>query len=310
MKIKQSFKTLTKITKELLEHGENEKVDYKRNLKGLKSEDLVAFANSEKGGTILIGVDEESNGKTQVGVIYGCDTSDKSRLVIMSKALACIPPISLSIYIENTNENPIFRLEIPSGINKPHCTSGGTYKIRKDGRNAVLSPNEILEIYLIKEAKKFNKQFKKATKHLVENIDNVSSTIDFMEQNISSKVKNISDLLEWTEMEASDTKSTVDTIDSYVRAILKEHRNTEIRVKSLIEHHEIKDPVRLRYMCEVAENLISQLENDEELLQKALKGEISFDDDSKWNLTDDEKKLILKRTAEHILNERNTDEEE
>ena len=88
------------------------------------------------------------------------------------------------------------------------------------------------------------------------------------------------------------------------------NRNTELRVKSLIEHHEIKDPVRLRYMSEVAENLISQLENDEELLQKALKGEISFDDDSKWNLTDDEKKLILKRTAEHIMNERKGDEEE
>ena len=314
MKIKQTFKSITKITKEFLESGENEKVDYKRDLKGLKSEDLVAFANSEIGGTILIGVDEKSNGKTQIGEIYGCDTSDKSRLVIMSKALACIPPISLSIYVENTNDKPIFRLEIPSGIQKPHCTSGGTYKIRKDGRNAVLTPNEILEIYLIKEAKKFNKQFKKATKHIVDNIDNITATIDFMDSNISSKVENISSLLDWTEMSASDTKSTVDTIDSYVRTILKEHRNTESRVKSLIEHHEIKDPVRLRYMSEIAENLIEQYEKDEELFQKALKGEISFEDDSKWNLTDEDKKLIIKRSAEYLFEKRNpkedSDEEE
>lgn len=305
MKIKQTFETITKITKEFLQSGENEKVDYKRDLKGLKSEDLVAFANSDNGGTILIGIDEKSNGKTQVGEIYGCDTSDKSRLVIMSKALACIPPISLSIIIENTGDKPIFRLEIPSGIQKPYCTSGGTYKIRKDGRNAVLTPNELLDIYLIKEAKKFNNQFKKATKHLVKNIDNVTSTIDFMQSTISSKVENISNLLDWTESSASDTKSTVDTIDSYVRTILKEQRNIDIRVKSIIEHNEIKDPVRLRYMSEVAENLIGEYEKDEELFQKALKGEISFDDNSKWNLTDEDKKLIIKRSAEFLNNKRN-----
>jgi hypothetical protein len=314
MKIKQTFKTITKITKDFLKSGENEKVDYKRDLKGLKSEDLVAFANSDNGGAILIGVDEKSNGKTQIGEIYGCDTSDKSRLVIMSKALACIPPISLSIFIENTNEKPIFRLEIPSGIQKPHCTSGGTYKIRKDGRNAVLTPNEILDIYLIKEAKKFNKQFKKATKNLVDNIDNVTSTIDFMQSNISSKVENISDLLEWTESSASDTNSTVDTIDSYVRTILKEQRNIDIRVESIIEHNEIKDPVRLIYMSEIAENLIPEYEKDEELFQKALKGEISFEDDSKWNLTDEDKNLIIQRSAEFLNEKRNpkknTDEEE
>jgi len=305
MKIKQTFKTTSKITKGFLKSGENEKVDYKRDLKGLKSEDLVAFANSEKGGSILIGVDEKSNGKTQIGEIYGCDTSDKSRLVIMSKALACIPPISLSIFIENTNGKPIFRLEIPSGIQKPHCTSGGTYKIRKDGRNAVLTPNEILDIYLIKEAKKFNNQFKKATKNLVENIDNVTSTIDFMQSNISSKVENISNLLEWTESSASDTNSTVDTIDSYVRTILKEQRNIDFRVESIIEHHEIKDPVRLRYMSKIAENLVGEYEKDEELFQKALKGEISFDDDSKWNLTDEDKKLIIQRSAEFLNEKRN-----
>ncbi|WP_108171858.1 helix-turn-helix domain-containing protein [Christiangramia gaetbulicola] len=304
MKIKQTFKTLTKSTEKLLEFGENETVDYKRDLKGLKSEDLVAFANSENGGIILIGVEEKSNGKTQIGEIYGCDTSDKSRLVIMSKALACIPPISLSIIIENTNKKPIFRLEIPSGIQKPHCTSGGTYKIRKDGRNSVLTPNEILEIYLTKEAKKFNKQFKKATKHLVENIDNVSSTIDFMESTISSKVENISSLLEWTEMSASDTKSTVETIDTYVKTILKEHRNTEIRVKSLIEHNEIKDPVRLRYMSQMAESLVEEYERDEKLFEQALKGEISFEDDSVWKLTDEEKKLIVMKSAEYLYEKR------
>lgn len=310
MKIKQTFKNLSKRTKDLLKSGENELVDYKRDLKGLKSEDLVAFANSESGGVILIGVDEITKENVQVGEIFGCATSDKERMIIMSKALACIPPISLSIFIENTNEKPIFRLEIPSAIQKPHCTSGGTYKIRKDGRNSVLTPEDLLDIYLEKEAKKFNKNFKKATKHLVENINNVSSTIDYMESTISSKVENISSSLGWTEMEASDTKSTVETVESYVRQLIAEQKNSNIRIESIIKHHEIKDPVRLRYMSEVAENLIGQLEKNDQLYEQALKGEISFDDTSKWNLTDDEKKLIVEKSAEYIKEKRNPKDEE
>ena len=132
---------------------------------------------------------------------------------------------------------------------------------------------------------------------------------NYFTKNISSKVENISSLLDWTETSASDTKSTVETIDSYVKIILKEHRNTESRVKSLIEHHEIKDPVRLRYMSEIAENLIEQYEKNEQLFQEALKGEISFEDDSKWNLTDEDKKLIVKRSAKYLYEKRNPKED-
>ena len=42
----------------LLDAGKNKDVDYKEKVKGLNSEDLVAFINSRKGGAILIGICE------------------------------------------------------------------------------------------------------------------------------------------------------------------------------------------------------------------------------------------------------------
>jgi hypothetical protein len=47
----------------LLRHAEGFDVDFKRSLSGLESEDLVSFANSERGGTVLIGVDETKDGR-------------------------------------------------------------------------------------------------------------------------------------------------------------------------------------------------------------------------------------------------------
>ena len=134
---------------------------------------MVAFANSEKGGVLLIGVDEINIKNVQKGNIIGCDVGDSSKLVIMSKALGATPPISVSIYIENTIDLPIFRIEIPSGAQKPYCSEGGTYKIRKDGRNHALKPEELLNIFLVKESTKFNQRFKKATDQVVKSIEEV-----------------------------------------------------------------------------------------------------------------------------------------
>lgn len=312
MSKKQNFKTITSATQLLLDSGENDSVDYKRDIKGLKSEDLVAFANSPNGGSILIGVEEiEENGVT-IGRVVGCETSDQSRLNIVTKALNCIPPISITVTIENTKENPFFKIVIPESNLKPHCTLSGTYKIRKDNRNSVLTPEELLELFLEKEAKKFNRKFKKATKKLFKNIDSVNQSVSFMESTIVSSIQNISSTLEWTEMEASDAKSTIDSVESYVIKLTKDQNLLQRRVKSILKHHEITDPKKYDHMNEVATQIIKELESNDSLLERGRKGELEFTDSSNFNLTEEEKQLIVKRSIEHIDSKRgkNKDEEE
>ena len=132
MKKKQlEYKNISNKTKELLDQQENLNVDFKRSLEGLDTTDLIAFANSDSGGSILIGIDEDehNNGK-QKGIIVGCPIDDSERLRILNKAEECVPPVDLDIIIENLEDKPFFRIDIPSGVNKPYCTKKGTYMIR------------------------------------------------------------------------------------------------------------------------------------------------------------------------------------
>ena len=70
---KNSFKTLSKQARLLLNREEGYDVEFKKSLGGLANSDLVAFANSEAGGSILIGVRETKTGEGhQKGEIVGC----------------------------------------------------------------------------------------------------------------------------------------------------------------------------------------------------------------------------------------------
>ncbi|MDT8307403.1 MAG: ATP-binding protein [Anaerolineae bacterium] len=151
----------------LLAGQENEDVDFKRQLNGLASADLVAFANSPNGGTIMIGVDEiVGNNGLQRGTIAGCPAGDNEKLIIINKAENCVPPIEVEIYVENAESLPFLRIEIPSGPDKPYCTRKGIYAIRGDGRTKALLPGRLLSLFMETEAEQFFARFREATGEL------------------------------------------------------------------------------------------------------------------------------------------------
>lgn len=115
-------KGLSPLSRNLLSAGESDQVDFKKVPDGVSQEDLVAFANSDNGGQILVGVVEEAAGGAQVGGVRGCDVSDSAILQITNKAVTCIPPVSIEITIENLDAQPILRIAIPSSATRPHCT--------------------------------------------------------------------------------------------------------------------------------------------------------------------------------------------
>ncbi|MCM1565081.1 MAG: ATP-binding protein [Dehalobacter sp.] len=168
---KDLYMTISSKTKQLLVKQEGFDADFKMTVKGIQATDLVAFANSENGGTILAGVGEiEDKNSMQKGRIIGCPVGDKERLFILSKAESCVPPVEVAIIIENYARKPIYRIEIPSGKEKPHCTAGGTYKIRGDGRTNTLLPGRLLTLYIEKQSETFFNRFREATKELGKDI--------------------------------------------------------------------------------------------------------------------------------------------
>lgn len=164
--------------RDLLNRQEDRDVDFKRQLSGLASADLVAFANSPTGGAILIGVDESANSDgLQRGLIVGCPVGDKEKLVILNKAESCVPPIEIEIYVENAAEIPFLRIEIPSGPDKPYCTRKGIYAIRGDGRTKALLPGRLLSLFLETEAEQFFTRFREATGELESSLGVLKSQV-------------------------------------------------------------------------------------------------------------------------------------
>ena len=277
--MKQSeFKGISKRGKEVLSRGEDRHVDYKEKVKGLHAEDLVAFANSEDGGCILIGVkeDTDSNGQ-QVGVPVGCKTDDEAKLQIMGRALSCSPPIQIEIFVENTSSAPFFRVEIPSGSQKPYCTNSGTYKIRENARNQAIHPEQLLSMFLEREGEEFRYRFSQVAGDLEQKMASTLDIVGDLENVISLKIDEISSSMGMAEYEASSAKSTIEDVESYTHAIHRKSKSLEKRLKALLSHFEANDPVKEEAKEEVYGWLIKQLEEDEELLKAAKEGQsLSF----------------------------------
>ena len=117
---------------------------------------MVSFANSENGGTILIGIDERKlkNGLIE-GKVVGCSVSDSEITAIYDIAGKCSPMLQIEVIVENTMSKPIIRIEIPSGSQKPYCSQGGRYTIRNGCSTSVLDRNLLLKILENQEGARF-----------------------------------------------------------------------------------------------------------------------------------------------------------
>lgn len=251
--------TINKISERaniLLNKEEGFDVDYKRNLKGLSVDDLVAFANSSKGGAILVGVDESINENgQQIGKVVGCTIGDKEKLSILNKASDCQPSVDIEIHVENEGELPFYRIEIPSGEHKPYSTFKGTYLIRGDGRNLPLNRSRLLNIFLQEQSETFLSRFKKATEELESHIVNLdkriketNAKVDMFEHNIidlqeglgadiQEITSNVNDLTNKTAFELNNIflgiKSTEDLAEKTLNTSLNTIENVEKRISKI-----------------------------------------------------------------------------
>jgi len=257
------YKTLRKSTSKLIEGPEGYEVDFKENISGLKSKTLVAFANSNLGGTILIGVREvqESNG-VQRGQIIGCsDVGDGTILKIHNKAKDCRPSITVDVTIENLNKNPIIRIDIKSSSFKPHCTGDGTYSIRKDRHEKGLFPDEILTIFLEKEGEQFLSRFSKSVRGLERLVDEMSTKfkddMEMVKDDIFDMAQKTEEKLEEISGAADDSRDNSEEASGNIEEVLSAINNMddyadtyEIQrlgksLDAIISHLGVDDPNKL-----------------------------------------------------------------
>jgi ATP-dependent DNA helicase RecG len=240
---KREYKTLSKRVKSLLAHEEGYDVDFKRSVGDLKNEDVVAFANSEAGGAILIGVEETitTDGRQQ-GRIVGCSVGDRDKQSILSRTESCIPPIEVEIFVENSNRKPFFRVEILSGGQKPYCTSGGTYKIRGDGRNKALLPSRLLTMFMESESQEFIERFQNATAELERRLDSLLGTAIALEGlmgEVSGDLVSTQDLADEAMTFSEMASAALEGIGSSVEGLNE-------KVDALLSHFKVENPDEVR----------------------------------------------------------------
>ena len=266
---KLEYKTLSKRARLLLDREEDYDVEFKKSLAGLDNEDIIAFANSESGGAILIGVEEATteDGR-QVGTIAGCSIGDREKLSIVNRAESCVPPVDIEVVVENANRKPFYRIEIPSGDKKPYCTSGGKYKIRGDGRTKPLLPGRLLSMFVETESQQFIERFREATRALEHSLGDTKTKImkemgalltyiEGMEIGIERSLEQIfSSAADAQEMSAEamgfsdETLGMVHQIDGRVESVENTAFGIEAKVDALLKNFDIEDPAitRMRNM--------------------------------------------------------------
>lgn len=183
------FKNIRPETQQLLDDGEGNQLDYKRNTI-IDPEDLVAFANSESGGHILLGVAEQKDADGRmIGVPVGAVLDDELARNIQSKANSCVPPVRIVVAEENGDSAlPFVRVDIPPSKNRPHCTGAGTYKVRSLAGNKPLLPHEILDLLLVRESNLFLSRFSASTQSLLDSVRDLQAEIIPPITNLRSQV--------------------------------------------------------------------------------------------------------------------------
>lgn len=223
----------------LINKEESYDVEFKESISGLKSEDLVAFANSDKGGIILIGVKEDRTlGGRQKGQVIGTKITDGLKLSILDKAQSCRPAVNVQISVEEVDGAYIYKIHITSGTSKPYCTYSGIYKTRGDGRNRALYPTELLELFMEQEKNKFISNFRESTRDLEDILKETKKgmleELKSMESSIEDSLKGIYSSASSAEDSSSSVERTVDNIWKILSGSLYLLPRSESKINDLL----------------------------------------------------------------------------
>lgn len=301
MKHQRRIKTLSKITQTLLSQGESELADFKRTPEGVNTDDLVAFANTDAGGTILVGIDEQTGADgMQRGIVRGCDVSDAAILQILNKAVSCVPPVAVMVHAENLSAKPILRIVVPQSESKPHCTPKGVYCRRDGSRNRPLHPGELLRIFLETEARAFAERFESTANKVVEGLDNLETALE-------DSIRSMGEKLGWAEYQLGDTESTLGSVLAYVRAINDQTQDATTRLRALFRQDKRDDPIRATARKELLDQAVKQLSEDRSLLDQIQRGgttSLTAKGKPALELDEDDLRSILTEAVAIALNRR------
>ncbi|GAB3236912.1 hypothetical protein GCM10027447_35640 [Glycomyces halotolerans] len=172
----------------LLAAGESAGIEYKRDAKAVESATLAALSNwvaldpSREVAHLLVGVEEVTDRATGLtfGVVYGLSKGLEKSVARLLDVSSCTYPIPVDLFIVEEavdEEHPFLRVEVRPTM-APHHDGQGRRQTRQGRSTRAMTDDELLKVYLDREASTFATRFHHTTTELHEAVDAVGAQVN------------------------------------------------------------------------------------------------------------------------------------
>lgn len=182
----------------MLELGESGRYEFKSTVDAVKPRVLAALANwvalesGREAAHLLVGVEEVEDKETGLvrgvpcGLPQGLDKA-VSRLQEMARMTRPIPVDAFIVEEGVAGPTPFVRVEIRPTM-PPHFDDEGRRQTRQGRSTRALTDDELLRIYLDREAGSFAERFRQAGEDLQEAVGAVGSQVDQISDAIEQRI--------------------------------------------------------------------------------------------------------------------------
>jgi DNA-binding ferritin-like protein len=219
------FREVSTAAKRILALGESDRYEFKRDVDVVTPRLLAALANwvslepSRDAAHLLVGVDEVEDKDTGLvlGVPFGLPKGlDKAVARIQDMASKTRPiPVDVRIIEEGVDEpTPFLRVEIRPTM-APHFDDEGRRQTRQGRSTRALTDDELLGIYLDREAGSFATRFRQTTTELQSAVGAVGNQVDQIAEGIQRNIAEPIERMTATAEEAAEAaRSAASAADS------------------------------------------------------------------------------------------------
>lgn len=219
------FQKVSPAATRILALGESDRYEFKRDVEVVTPKLLSALANwvsldpTREAAHLLVGVEEVEDKDS--GLVYGVPFGlpkglDKAVARIQDMASRTRPiPVDIRIFEEGVEEpTPFLRLEIRPTM-APHFDDEGRRQTRQGRSTRALTDDELLGIYLDREAGSFATRFRQTTTELQSAVGAVGSQIDQIAEGIEKNIAEpIARMTATAEEAAEAARSAASAADS------------------------------------------------------------------------------------------------
>ena len=242
--------------------GESGRFEFKRNARAVSTDVLVAAANTVvldrvPAGhiTVLVGVDEEENPMTGLvtGNVVGIDNLERARGLVTARASSTLPvPVRVTIVEENTaTSKPFLRVQV-APTRAPHYTQDGKRVTRHGASTRAITDEELVDLYLEREAEAFERRFADVAQGLEESLADVarfvSRNFEGLTRNLDTQLLQIDSMVTDLGSQISERLHRVDVLAATAADAAEEGMGTietvEMSVSELPTRSEIENTFR------------------------------------------------------------------